>query len=62
MTSRGLRLGYAQHIDKPSPRRLRRPAGAYRLTGKQAKRYAEKRIGVDLTKVASGKSYSQNQC
>ena len=29
------------------------------LTGKQAKLYAEDQIGVDLTKVAGGKTYSQ---
>jgi hypothetical protein len=34
-------------------------AGQQVLTGKQAKLYAEKQIGVDLTKVADGKTYSQ---
>ncbi len=34
-------------------------AGQQVLTGKQAKLYAEKQIGVDLTKVAGGKTYSQ---
>ena len=29
------------------------------LTGKQAKLYAQDQIGVDLTKVAGGKTYSQ---
>jgi hypothetical protein len=34
-------------------------AGQQVLTGKQAKLYAQKQIGVDLTKVAHGKTYSQ---
>src|SRR6202167_2085925 len=34
-------------------------AGQQVLTGKQAKLYAQKQIGVDLTKVAGGKTYSQ---
>jgi hypothetical protein len=34
-------------------------AGKQVLTGKQAKLYAQKQIGVDLTKVAGGKTYSQ---
>jgi hypothetical protein len=34
-------------------------AGQQVLTGKQAKLYAQKQIGVDLTKVAAGKTYSQ---
>jgi hypothetical protein len=34
-------------------------AGQQVLTGKQAKLYAEKQIGVDETKVAGGKTYSQ---
>ncbi len=34
-------------------------AGQQVLTGKQAKLYAQKQIGVDLTKVADGKTYSQ---
>jgi hypothetical protein len=34
-------------------------AGQQVLTGKQAKLYAEKQIGVDLTKVADGKTYAQ---
>jgi uncharacterized membrane protein len=34
-------------------------AGEQVLTGKQAKLYAQKQIGVDLTKVAGGKTYSQ---
>jgi hypothetical protein len=34
-------------------------AGQQVLTGQQAKLYAQKQIGVDLTKVAGGKTYSQ---
>jgi hypothetical protein len=34
-------------------------AGQQVLTGNQAKLYAQKQIGVDLTKVAAGKTYSQ---
>jgi hypothetical protein len=34
-------------------------SGQQVLTGKQAKLYAQKQIGVDLTKVAGGKTYSQ---
>jgi hypothetical protein len=34
-------------------------AGQQVLTGKQAKLYAQDQIGVDLTKVAGGKTYSQ---
>jgi hypothetical protein len=34
-------------------------AGQQVLTGKQAKLYAQKQIGVDLTKVAGGKTFSQ---
>jgi hypothetical protein len=34
-------------------------AGQQVLTGSQAKLYAQKQIGVDLTKVAGGKTYSQ---
>jgi hypothetical protein len=34
-------------------------AGQQVLTGKQAKLYAQKQIGVDETKVAGGKTYSQ---
>jgi uncharacterized membrane protein len=34
-------------------------AGQQVLTGKQAKLYAQKQIGVDLTKVAGGKTYAQ---
>jgi hypothetical protein len=34
-------------------------AGQQVLTGAQAKLYAQKQIGVDLTKVAGGKTYSQ---
>jgi hypothetical protein len=34
-------------------------AGKQVLTGKQAKLYAQKQIGVDLKKVAGGKTYSQ---
>ncbi len=34
-------------------------AGQQVLTGAQAKLYAEKQIGVDLTKVAGGKTYAQ---
>ncbi len=34
-------------------------AGQQVLTGKQAKLYAQKQIGLDLTKVAGGKTYSQ---
>jgi hypothetical protein len=34
-------------------------AGQQVLTGKQAKLYAQRQIGVDLTKVAGGKTYSQ---
>jgi hypothetical protein len=34
-------------------------AGQQVLTGGQAKLYAQKQIGVDLTKVAGGKTYSQ---
>jgi hypothetical protein len=34
-------------------------AGQQVLTGKQAKLYAQKQIGVDLTKVADDKTYSQ---
>jgi hypothetical protein len=34
-------------------------AGQQVLTGKQAKLYAQKQIGVDLTKIAGGKTYSQ---
>jgi hypothetical protein len=34
-------------------------AGQQVLTGNQAKLYAQKQIGVDLTKVAGGKTYSQ---
>ena len=34
-------------------------AGQQVLTGQQAKLYAEDQIGVDLTKVAGGKTYSQ---
>jgi hypothetical protein len=34
-------------------------AGQQVLTGKQAKLYAQKQIGVDLAKVAGGKTYSQ---
>jgi hypothetical protein len=34
-------------------------AGQQVLSGKQAKLYAQKQIGVDLTKVAGGKTYSQ---
>jgi hypothetical protein len=34
-------------------------AGQQVLTGKQAKLYAEDQIGVDLTKVAGGKTFSQ---
>ena len=34
-------------------------AGQQVLTGKQAKLYAEKQIGVDVAKVAGGKTYSQ---
>ncbi len=34
-------------------------AGQQVLTGKQAKLYAQKQIGVDLTKVAGGETYSQ---
>jgi hypothetical protein len=34
-------------------------AGQQVLTGSQAKLYAQKQIGVDLTKVAAGKTYSQ---
>jgi hypothetical protein len=34
-------------------------AGQQVLTGKQAKLYAEKQIGVDVNKVAGGKTYSQ---
>jgi hypothetical protein len=34
-------------------------AGQQVLTGKQAKLYAQGQIGVDLTKVAGGKTYSQ---
>jgi hypothetical protein len=34
-------------------------AGQQVLTGKQAKLYAQKQIGVDLAKVADGKTYSQ---
>jgi hypothetical protein len=34
-------------------------AGQQVLTGKQAKLYAQKQIGVDLSKVAGGKTYSQ---
>lgn len=34
-------------------------AGQQVLTGKQAKLYAQKQIGVDLTKVAGGKTYSE---
>lgn len=38
---------------------LARYAGQQVLTGTQAKLYAEKQLGVDLTKVAGGKTYSQ---
>jgi hypothetical protein len=38
---------------------LRPYAGQQVLTGRQAKLYAQKQIGVDLTKVAGGKTYSQ---
>ncbi len=34
-------------------------AGQQVLTGKQAKLYAQDQIGVDLTKIAGGKTYSQ---
>jgi len=34
-------------------------AGQQVLTGKQAELYAQKQIGVDLTKVAGGKTYSE---
>jgi hypothetical protein len=34
-------------------------AGQQVLTGRQAKLYAQKQIGVDLTRVAGGKTYSQ---
>ncbi len=34
-------------------------AGQQVLTGKQAKLYAQDQIGVDLTKVAGGKTFSQ---
>src|ERR1700691_3067552 len=34
-------------------------AGQQVLTGKQAKLYAQDQIGVDLTKVAGGRTYSQ---
>jgi hypothetical protein len=34
-------------------------AGQQVLTGKQAKLYAQKQIGVDVSKVAGGKTYSQ---
>jgi hypothetical protein len=51
-----------QKIFFPKPAtnpRLAAYAGQQVLTGKQAKLYAQKQIGVDLTKVAGGRTYSQ---
>ncbi len=51
-----------QKIFFPKPatnRGLAAYAGQQVLTGKQAKLYAQKQIGVDLTKVAGGKTYSE---
>jgi hypothetical protein len=51
-----------QHISFPKPATnpgLAAVAGQQVLTGSQAKLYAQKQIGVDLTKVAGGKTYSQ---
>jgi hypothetical protein len=51
-----------QKISFPKPATnpgLAGEAGKQVLTGAQAKLYAQKQIGVDLTKVAGGKTYSQ---
>ncbi len=51
-----------QKISFPKPATnpaLASVAGQQVLTGSQAKLYAQKQIGVDLTKVAGGKTYSQ---